>query len=276
MVRYKETVYRKLGDLYLAVEYGDTGDLQLSFKVNALNMAIKKRGINGVLETIPTVRSLGIVFNPFKIEMECLVEELKRIEIEEKLDDLMELPSRLIKIPVWFNDPWSSECARAHGVENNLEFIARLNNMNVDEFIRIFTSTQYWIGGTGFLLGTFGSFPLEPAKVNLKIPKWTIPRKWQHERSVHIGGTSAGVYSMRSPGGHQLIGRTPIDVYDPQQKNLIFKKDPILVKASDRVEFYPITEAEYYRIRKEVEEGTYNYEVEEGFYRLSDYRGELS
>ena len=73
-----------------------------------------------------------------------------------------------------------------------------------------------------------------------------------------------------------MVGRTPIDIYDPQQRNPIFKEDPILVKATDRIELYPISEAEYHRIRKEVEEGTYRYQLEEGIYRVSDYQGEPS
>ncbi len=105
MVRYKEPVYRELGDLYLCVEYGDTSDLPLSFKVNALNLAIKKRRLKGILETLPTVRSLGIVYNPLQIEKGRLIEELRRIEEEENFGALVELPSRLIRIPVWFNDP---------------------------------------------------------------------------------------------------------------------------------------------------------------------------
>jgi urea carboxylase len=245
----------------------------LSFKVNALNLAIKKTGLEGIVETLPTVRSLGIVYDPFRIERGSLIETLKRIEVEENLDELTELPSRLIKVPVWFNDPESDECATAHGVENNLEFVAELNGVSADEVIRVYTSTRYWIASAAFLLGSFGCVALEPQKITLKVPKWTTPRKWTYERSVTIAGTAAAIHSMRAPGGFQLIGRTPIDIYDSQQRNSIFKEDPILVKATDRVEFYSISEPEYHRIRKGVEEGTYQYEVEEGIFRVSDYKG---
>ncbi len=273
MATFNKPFYRDLGDLYIAVEYGDTSDIPLSFKVNALNLAIKKRGINGIVETLPTVRSLGVVFDPLKIEKRRLIQVLGGIEAEENLDELTELPSRLIKVPVWFDDSWSDECAKAHGVENNLQFVAKLNGVSVDEFIRVYTSTRYWIAGTAFLLGTFGSLPLEPHKITLKVPKWTTPRKWTYERSVTIAGNSVSTHSVRAPGGFQLVGRTPIDIYDSQQRNPIFKDDPILMKATDRVEFYPIPEGEYHRVRKEVEEGTYQYEVEEGIFRIIDYKG---
>lgn len=61
------------------------------------------------METIPTIHALGIIYNPFKIEKQFLIEELEKIEVEENLDELKKLPSRLIRIPVWFNDPWSAE-----------------------------------------------------------------------------------------------------------------------------------------------------------------------
>jgi allophanate hydrolase subunit 1 len=148
LATFDKTFYRDLGDLYIAVEYGDTSDIALSFKVNALNLAIKKREIRGIVETLPTVRSLGIIFDPLKIEKRRLIQVLKGIETAENLDELTELPSRLIKVPVWFNDSWSDECARAHGLENNLQFVAKLNGVSVDEFIRVYTSTRYWIAGT--------------------------------------------------------------------------------------------------------------------------------
>lgn len=273
MVRFDKPIYRDLGDLYIGVEYGDTPDLPLSFKVNALNLALKKKELEGIVETLPTVRSLGVVFDPRKIEKRRLIQVLKGIETEENLDELTELPSRLIKVPVWFNDSWSDECARAHGVENNLEFVAKLNGVSADEVIRVYTSTRYWIASVAFLLGTFGCVALDPQKITLKVPKWTTPRKWTYERSVTIAGTAASIHSVRAPGGFQLIGRTPIDIYDQQQRNPIFNEDPILVKATDRVEFYPISEPEYHRIRRQVEEGAYQYEVEEGIFRVSDYKG---
>lgn len=274
MVRFEKPIYRDLGDLYIGVEYGDTYDVRLSFKVNALNLVIKARRIKGILETIPTVHTLGIVYNPFLIEKRRLIEELKRIEMEERLNELTELPSRLIRVPVWFNDPWSDECAKAHGMENNLEFITKTNGVSIDEVIRIYTSTRYWTAGVNFLLGTFSPSALEPLKITLKVPKWSVPRKWTYERTIGIAGTSVAIYSIRAPGGYHMVGRTPIDIYDPQQRNPIFKEDVILAKPTDRVEFYPISEAEYYLIRREVEEGTYHYQVEEGVYFLGDYKGE--
>lgn len=272
MVGYEKPIYRDLSDIYIAVEYGDTIDVRLSFRVNALRLAIKRREIKGILETVSTIRTLGIVYNPLVVEKKRLIEELDRIEVEENLDKLTELPSRLIRIPVWFNDPWSDECARAHGLENNLEFIAKINGVSIDEIIRVYTSIRYWIPGAAFLVGTFATMPLEPQKNTLKVP-YTTPRKWTYERTVAIGGPSVAIYSIRSPGGYPMVGRTPIDIYDRWGRNPLMKEDSILVKPTDRAELYPISEAEYYSVRREVEEGTYRYQVEEGVFHVSEYKG---
>jgi len=273
MIKCSKRTYRELGDLYMSVEFGETSDLRLSFQVNILDQFIKKADIPGIIETIPTVRSLGIFFNPLELPREYLLELLEKIKVEEKVLNETKIKSRLIKIPVWFNDPWSEKCAQEFGVENNLEFIAKLNGVSISEVVQIYTSTRYWVAGMGFLLGTFAGLPLDPPKSTLNVPKWTVPRKWTYERSVAIAGDAMAVYSIRTPGGYQLVGRTPIDIYDPKQRNPIFKKDPILVKPTDRIEFYSISKAEYYSIRREVEAGSYHYEVEEGTYKLSDYKG---
>jgi allophanate hydrolase subunit 1 len=123
------------------------------------------------------------------------------------------------------------------------------------------------------MLGTFGCVALEPEKIPLKVPKWVVPRKWTYPGGITVSGVSASIHSVRAPGGFQMIGRTPIDIYDPQQKNPIFRDDPILAKPTDRIEFYSIKEMEYHQIRSAVEAGEYHYEIEEGVYRIKDYRG---
>jgi urea carboxylase len=262
---YKETAFRTAGDRYLVVEYGDTAEIELSFRVIALNIAVKKKNIPGIIETMPTARSLGIVFNPFKIKKEELIAKIK--EIEGEMKEITELPSRIIKIPVWYNDPWSRECAKAHNVPNNIEYVAEINKMTVEDVIKVHSCCDWWVTAVGFLPGTFGSYPLD-SKMTLTAPRYKSPRTWTPDRTLVLGGRSSAMHSVVSPGGFQMLGRTPIDIYDPKQSNPVFRKDPVLVKVGDRLRFLPIGEAEYNEIRRKVEEGTYRYEIEEGVYRL--------
>jgi len=81
---------------------------------------------------------------------------------------------------------------------------------------------------------------------------------------------------VRSPGGYQLLGRTPIELYDPKQQNRVFRNGPVLPRVSDRHTYVPIDEATYWQIRRQYEAGAYEYEIREGSYRLQDYLDKLA
>ena len=80
---------------------------------------------------------------------------------------------------------------------------------------------------------------------------------------------------MRSPGGYQLLGRTPVDLYDPLQRNEVFRDSPVLPIAGERHRYVPIDENAYKEIRQQVERGDYRYDIEEGEYSLDDYLARL-
>lgn len=262
---YKEPVFKPAGDVYVIVEYGDELNLLLNFWVIALNEAIKKSALAGVTETIPTHRSLGIVYNPFVISHKELVDELKRLD--KQLGEPSELPSRILIIPIWYNDPWSRECAQAHGVPNNMEFVAEINKITVDKVIEVHSGTLHWVGAVGFTPGCYQAVPLNPSLV-LTAPKYPRPRKSTPERTICLAGHLTSAYPVSSPGGYQLIGRTPLDLYDPMQRDPVFADSPVLTKVSDRHRYVPINKEEYGEIRREVEAGRYEYQVEEGIFRL--------
>ena len=266
---YEEPNFKPAGDMYLIVEYGDELNLLLNFRVIALNEAIKKTALAGVTETTPTHRSLGIVYNPFVISHKELTDELKRLN--KQLGELSELPSRILTIPIWYNDPWSQECAQAHGTPNNMEFIAEQNNTTIDKVIETHSGTLHWVGTVGFTPGCYQAPPLTPSLV-LTAPKYPRPRKWTPERIICLAGHLTSAYPVRSPGGYQLIGRTPIDLYDPLQRDPVFAESPVLTKVSDRHRYVPINKKEYEETRKEVEAGRYKYQVEEGVFYLESIK----
>src|SRR5687767_3480892 len=117
---YDAPAHRPLGDVYLTVEFGDELSLVHNFRVIGLELNIEKAPIEGVRETIPTNRSLGMVYDPLVISFDELVAELEARE--QGLEELTAVPSRLLRIPVWYNDPWSHECAVSQGAPNNVEF----------------------------------------------------------------------------------------------------------------------------------------------------------
>lgn len=269
---YPEAAYRLLGDLYLTVEFGDELDLLLNFKVIALDAALKANPIPGITETIPTNRSLGIVYDPYVISCERLIQRTR--EIERGMGEIAELASRHVTIPFWYNDPWSLECAKAAGFGNNVEYMAKINGTSVEEVIRLHSGTQWWVSAVGFTPATYQALALDPA-YNLSAPKYPRPRKTTPDRILCQAGKLTSFYSVVSPGGYQLLGRTPVDLYDPKQRNPVFKDDPVLPRVSDRHTYQPIDEGAYWDIRREYEAGTYVYQIREETYRLQDYLDRL-
>ena len=264
---YEEPIFRPAGDIYLIVEYGDELNLSLNFRVIALNEAIKKTALAGVTETTPTHRSLGIVYNPFMIGHRELVSELKRLN--KQLGELSQLPSRILTIPIWYNDPWSQECAQAHGAPNNMEFVAQKNNMTVEQAIEVHTGTLHWVGTVGFTPGCYQAVPINPG-LALTAPKYPRPRKWTPERAVGLAGRLTSGYPVESPGGYQLLGRTPLDFYDSMQRAPVFAESPVITKVGDRHKYIAINGEEYHEIRRQVEEEHYQYQVEESIFHLRD------
>lgn len=257
-------VFRALGDLELCVEFGDRIDLAVNFRVLALNRALHKAGVTGVRETVPTHRSLGVVYDPMQIRRR----DLERVitEMAGGLSELTEFPSRLVVIPVWYDDPWSDECARAHGVPNNVGYLAEINGISRDEVIARHAGVRHWVSAVGFQPSTYQAVPL--AEMKLSAPKYERPRSWTDPGTVCLAGIITSYYPVRSPGGYQLLGRTPIDLFDPAQRNPAFADGPVLPRVGDRHQYVPIHGEEYHAIRAEVKAGRYEYQITQGVHRL--------
>jgi allophanate hydrolase subunit 1 len=265
---YSEAVYRTLGDLSINVEFGDEHDLRLNFRVMAFENALRANPIKGIRDIVPINATLGIYYDPLVISREKLIASLK--EMEQTLAELIKVPSRLFKVPLWYNDPWSQECAAAHGAPNSLEYLAELNNMTVEEIIRIHSGTVWWVSAVGWMPACWQSMPLEPAAA-LKGGKYPTPRKWTPKRTIGTIGRLTTYYPTRAPGGYQPIANTPVDFYDPEVPYPIFEGRPVIPRVSDRHRYVPIDEATYWEIRGAYESGTYEYEVVEELYQVQEY-----
>lgn len=256
----EEVVFRSLGDLEVCVEFGDRIDLSLNFRVLALDRALKEAGIAGVRETVPTHRSLGVVYDPALIRRRDL--ERTITDLVANLAELSRFPSRLVTIPVWYDDPWSQECARAHGVDNNIDYLAQANGISREEVIARHSGVLHWVSAVGFQPSTYQAVPL--GEMVLSGPKYERPRKWTDPGIVCLAGTITSYYPVRSPGGYQLLGRTPIELFDPLRRNAVFADGPVLPRVGDRHRYQPIDGEAYEEIRAKVAEGTYEYQIEEG------------
>ena len=224
------------GSSGVTVEFGKEISEEINKKVRALDIGLAKSGMKGIVETIPTYRSLTIQYNPLEIKAEDLIGELKKLS--DYLDKIQLPPAKVVEIPVLYGGE--------HGPD--IEFVAKHANKTVEEVIEIHQRPEYLIYMLGFAPGFpyLGGMDSSIATPRLKMPRVKIPAG-----SVGIAGEQTGAYTVDSPGGWQLIGQTPVDLYKPNREK------PILLEAGQYVKFVAINEAEFNRIKNKEKEGTY-------------------
>lgn len=224
------------GDTSLTVEFGNEISEAINAKIRAFGIALQQSAIPGIVELVPTYRSLMVHYDPGVILYDPLVERLEGLM--GQLDQIVIPPSQVLEIPVLYG-----------GEEGpDLDFVAQHNGKTPQEVIQIHTSTEYLIYMLGFTPGFtyLGGMSGEIATPRLKTPRVKIPAG-----SVGIAGSQTGVYPIDSPGGWQLIGRTPVRMYDPDRQT------PILPQAGQYIKFYAIDRAEYDRIAAQEAAGGY-------------------
>lgn len=230
------------GDSAITVEFGNEISAEINACVHALDKALHKKNILGIVETVPTFRSLLIIYDPCITGGEKL--KAKITKLCGDLEASSEGKKRIIEIPVLYGGEYGED----------LKDVAEINKLTEDEVIKIHSGTDYLIYMLGFLPGFAYLGGLDP---RLHTPRLDSPRTCIPAGSVGIGGAQTGVYPLASPGGWQLLGRTPVSVFDRQ------RQEPILYRAGDLVHFVPISPAEYEEIARAVAAGTYTVQVEE-------------
>jgi KipI family sensor histidine kinase inhibitor len=209
------------------VEFGNQIDPEINQKVRKVSIALEKFPIEGITETVPTYRSLLVFYDPAKIPFKRLQQEIRRIE--GKLEEIPIPPPETIEIPVLYGGEYGPD----------LDFVAQHNKLTPEEVVEVHTSGTYLI----YMLGFTPGFPfLGGLSERLFTPRLKTPRTAVPAGSVGIANNQTGIYPIESPGGWQLIGRTPVKLYDPGRKN------PILLKAGNYLRFKRITEEEYREI----------------------------
>ena len=224
------------GDTSLSVEFGNAINEAINHDIRAYKIALEKADIPGIVETVPTYRSLMVHYDPAVIRYGALRERLEQLLGE--MGEIKIPPSPVLEIPVLYGGEMGPD----------LPFVAENAGMSEEEVITIHSGTEYLIYMLGFTPGFtyLGGMSEKIAAPRLKQPRVKIPAG-----SVGIAGTQTGVYPIDSPGGWQLIGRTPVKMYDPD------REVPILPEAGQYIKFFPVTQEEYDRILSEVEAGTY-------------------
>ncbi|MGO9259801.1 MAG: urea carboxylase [Bryobacteraceae bacterium] len=279
-------VCRADGDQCLLLEYGpNVLDLNLRFRVHALESQLRALALPGILDITPGVRSLHIHYDARKLARAALIDALDRCETRiPDLDDLV-VPSRIVHLPLSWDDPATrlaiqkyTQSVRpdAPWCPSNIEFIRRINGLrSVDEVQRIVFSANYLVLGLGDVyLGAPVATPTDP-RHRLVTTKYNPARTWTPENAVGIGGAYLCVYGMEGPGGYQFVGRT-VQMWNTFRSTREFEPGtPWLLRFFDQIRFYPVSAGELLEIRDAFPHGRYPLRIESQDFRLADYHAFL-
>ncbi|MGO4713807.1 urea carboxylase [Bradyrhizobium sp. 2TAF24] len=275
-------VYRRAGDDNLLVEYGPMElDIGLRLRVHALAQAIEQARLPGLVDLTPGIRSLQVHYDGTVLSRQRLLDVLCALERDLPAVDAMTVPSRIIHLPLSWNDPAAvlamqkyQELVRpdAPWCPSNIEFIRRINGLDSeDEVRRIVFDASYLVLGLGDVyLGAPVATPLDP-RHRLVTTKYNPARTWTPENAVGIGGAYMCIYGMEGPGGYQLFGRT-IQVWNSWRTTPVFTPGhPWLLRFFDQIRFFPVDADELLEAREAFPHGAYPLRIEETEFSYADH-----
>jgi urea carboxylase len=252
------------GDEHIFVEIDEEMSLEAFFKGMAICDALQKRRLAGVSEVCPANASYLVRFDPDVIRPDDMLRTLKAIEAELGSAEL-ELPTRIVEIPVLYNDPWTRETLMRFRERHqdpkstDIEYAARINgHKSVDDFIAAHSGAPWFVSMVGFVAGLPFLFQMVARAQQIEVPKYLRPRTDTPKLTVGHGGCFGCIYSVRGAGGYQMFGITPVPIYDPAQKLPYLKDFMVFFRPGDIVKWKPISREEYDRDVKAVEAGTFN------------------
>ncbi|MGD6901806.1 5-oxoprolinase subunit PxpB [Bacillus infantis] len=216
------------GDSCIILEFGSSIDPGSNQKVRKAASLLSKKPFRGMIECVPAFHTLAVHYDPYAVGTLSPFEAASSL-IAEMLAEKIQLDvqsPRLLDIPVCYEG--------AHAPD--LAFVARSNGLSEKEVIEIHSNRDYEI----YFLGFSPGFPfLGGMDQRIAAPRKTSPRLKIPSGSVGIAGSQTGIYPSETPGGWQIIGRTPLTLFDPE------REEPSYLKPGDRLRFIPVTEAEF-------------------------------
>jgi urea carboxylase len=282
-----EVVYRRSGDDNVLIEFGELKlDLELRFEAHALMTQLQAwrtdGRLPGILDLTPGIRSLQVHYDPQVISLSALMERLLQAQAALPALEDIEVPSRTVWLPLSWDDQatklaiekyMQSVRADAPWCPSNIEFIRRINGLDdIQQVYDIVYNANYLVMGLGDVyLGAPVATPLDP-RHRLVTTKYNPARTWTPENAVGIGGAYLCVYGMEGPGGYQYVGRT-VQMWNRWRVTREFEAGkPWLLRFFDQIRFYPVSGDELLQWRKDFVAGRAQLRIEDGVFRLSDYR----
>jgi len=195
---------------------------------------LEAAAIPGVIELAPAYTTIGVFFDPARIDpaapdqspFDALRTRIQNVLNASSFLNETELEARVVEIPVCYAGEFASD----------LGDVARVTGLAEAEVVRRHASAVYRVACVGFIAGFTFLSGLPP---ELATPRRATPRKEVPAGSVGIGGAQTGIYPRKSPGGWNLIGRTPLRLFD------VKRESPAMLRAGDQVRFREISREEF-------------------------------
>jgi inhibitor of KinA len=213
-----------LGDTAALVELGDGIDRDTFFRIRALADRLERFPPRGMLEYVPAFTTLAVYYDPLVVSFREIATQLASAVSD--VESTNEQQSRTVEIPVCYGGEFGPD----------LDHVAVHNTLTPEEVVAIHSGEEYLVHMLGFAPG----FPyLGGMSPRIATPRRDSPRLKVPAGSVGIAGDQTGVYPLATPGGWQIIGRTPLALFRPTGD------PPTLLRAGDAVRFRPIAPDEF-------------------------------
>lgn len=265
------------GDEHIFVELNTEMSLEAFFKGMSITNAIAQRKIVGVTEICPANAAYQVRFDPDLIAPDKLLETMQSIE-SELGDSALDLNTRIIEIPVFYNDPWTNETLlrfrerHQEPTSTDLEYGARINGYaSVDAFIAAHAASPWFVSMVGFVAGLPFMFQMVEREKQIQVPKYLRPRTDTPKLTIGHGGCFSCIYSVRGAGGYQMFGITPAPIFDPQQALPYLKDFMVFFRPGDIVKFKPMNRVEYDAALSQVQDGTFDLRIRPVKFALQDF-----
>lgn len=230
--------FKPLGESAVLVYFGNAISEEIHLSIKKFLSLLEKEPFDGLIEVVPSYTNVCVYYDVMAVDQwdiegrspyEKVVSRLQRLL--QKEIDLPKEKNRLVEIPVCYGGIYGPD----------LTEIARIHHLSEKEVIEIHTKNDYLV----YMLGFAPGFPfLGGMDERIATPRKETPRLKIPAGSVGIAGKQTGIYPLETPGGWQIIGRTPLKLFLPDQN------PPTLLRAGDRIRFVPITEKEFMGIRR--------------------------
>jgi urea carboxylase len=279
--KMREARYSFGGDEHIFVEVDEEMSLEAFFKGLSITNAVRESKFKGVSEICPANASMQIKFDPDLISPDDMLAELKKLEVSAAKSEST-LKTRIIEIPVYYNDPWTRETLMRFRERHqdpkstDIEYAARINNLaSIDKFVKAHAGSPWFVSMVGFVAGLPFLYQMVDRSRQIEVPKYLRPRTDTPKLTVGHGGCFGCIYSVRGAGGYQMFGITPMPIYDPQQEISYLKDFMCLFKPGDIVKWKPIGREEYDAATADVEAGRFTPLMRDVTFSLDEFHKDI-